>query len=388
MGRDSPKPNLTQPFWQYFFNFNFFQPTHSILKKLPTSPLYIFLIANLFFKSFLEEPLLKHLRARFCMRSNFSTIVNRDINNSEVMSSDSDSWTPVIGKGRRSHNPTTSGSKSVKMGQGQLPAGSVLMNSVTTKPTVRGRPGSIVKDNTCSQQPTDRGRPVSIVKDNTCPVQPTGRTRPVSIEQVKPCLTNSTSYDEMFPPLPTKRGGWGVTGGLAGGQPVPRNLFGKSKGLDKEGILDELDRSPSKDSTPSPPPPVPAAPTSAAPTTGPPPPVPAAPTSAAPTTGPPSPSATVCIHCLEATQHKCMQCGQIRCVQYHMKQLNEKNRFICKGCDPTVIGILGLSTMWRMPGLTSPGTQPPSKRRKTGSSPPPPPTGDPAGSAGPSRSDR
>ena len=40
--------------------------------------------------------------------------------------SDSDSWTLVSRKGRRSHNPTT---KSVRLGQGQQPVGSDLKNS-------------------------------------------------------------------------------------------------------------------------------------------------------------------------------------------------------------------------------------------------------------------
>ena len=228
-----------------------------------------------------------------------------------------------------SDSDTKSGSKSVRLGQGQLPAGSVPMHSATTTS------GS----------------------------------------------NQSSLYDDNFPPLPNKRGGWDVPrGGLYGGQPPRRNLFG----LKDEEIKAALEDTPTKGPAPTSagsPTPVPAATTSAAPSSsaGPPTPVPAATSSAAPS----SPSAMLCKHCLDSQyQHKCSQCGLVRCTQFHLDLIDEDKRiYLCQGCDPTVTGTLNLSTLWRMPGLKSPDR----KRKRLQRSPE---ESDPAGPAGPSRADR
>ena len=162
------------------------------------------------------------------------------------------------------------------------------------------------------KKPTDGSRPSSKDQLRPCPSKPTDGSRPVSIGQVKPCPIKPTygemskltdilipkpTYDVMLPPIPTRRGGWGIVGGLSGGHPPKRKLF---RSLNDEEIRAAVDN-PTKEPSPSPDDTLPA-----------------------PSVSHPS---------------------------------------------PTV-------------GLPS------SKRRETGTTPPPQPSEDPAGSAGPSRSDR
>ena len=417
----------------------------------PQAPFHYFKIVNLVFKSILEEPPLYYLRARFCMRSDFCSISTTIV---KVMSfhsnceeavglqvsqpraaglqvsqpSDSDSWTLVSRKGRRSHNPTT---KSVRLGQGQQPVGSDLKNSApyTLNKSVRLGLG---------QQPAGsdlkNSAPLTIKSSNGQGQQPAGSVPCSSGQGQQPA---DSVYNVEFPPLPIKRGGWDVPrGGLFGGQPPRRNLF---SGLKPEEIQAALEDSPTRgdpleldpleldpvpaattsaapSSSAGPPTPVPAATTSAAPSSpaGPPTPVPAAtpsaapsPSAAPPTGGPTTPTTPrqECSHCLQSvSQHKCSQCGLVRCTQFHLG-FNAEGKRICQGCDPTVYGVLRSSTMWRMPGLkrkasSTPPTSPPptttSKRSKRvqwssaesaisgGFSP----SSGLAGLAGPSRSDR
>ena len=397
----------------------------------PQAPFHYFKIVNLVFKSILEEPPLYYLRARFCMRSDFCSISTTIV---KVMSfhsnceeavglqvsqpraaglqvsqpSDSDSWTLVSRKGRRSHNPTT---KSVRLGQGQQPVGSDLKNSApyTLNKSVRLGLG---------QQPAGsdlkNSAPLTIKSSNGQGQQPAGSVPCSSGQGQQPA---DSVYNVEFPPLPIKRGGWDVPrGGLFGGQPPRRNLF---SGLKPEEIQAALEDSPTRgdplELDPLELDPVPAATTSAAPSSpaGPPTPVPAAtpsaapsPSAAPPTGGPTTPTTPrqECSYCLQSvSQHKCSQCGLVRCTQYHLG-FNAEGKRICQGCDPTVYGVLGTTTMWRMPGLKrkaspTPPTSPPptstpppsaSKRRKRVQWSPAPtgvPAG-PAGPAGPSRADR
>ena len=177
--------------------------------------------------------------------------------------------------------------------------------------------------------------------------------------------SKSSLYDDNFPPLTIKRGGWDIPPGhgLFGGQPQPtrRNLFG----LKPDEVQAALEDSPPRDPAPTPP-------------AGPPSPVPAA---APPAAAQSSPNALLCKFCRESqSKHKCSQCGLVRCTQFHMDIIDEGRRtYICQGCDPTVTGVLKLSTMWRMPGIKSPESQPQMKKKKTSSTPPtsPPPTSTP-----------
>ena len=245
--------------------------------------------------------------------------------------SDSDQWTLVSRKGRRSHNPSSDTPVSGGPGKGRR-----RHNPTNNIPVVGDRSTSQ------GQQPAD-------------PVIQTEASEPVDWG-FRPAPQ---------PDLPIKRGGWDIPPGhgLFGGQPQPtrRNLFG----LKPDEIQAALEDSPPRDPAPTPP-------------AGPPSPVPAA---APPAAAQSSPNALLCKFCLESqSKHKCSQCGLVRCTQFHMDIIDEGRRtYICQDCDPTVTGVLKLSTMWRMPGIKSPESQPQMKKKKTSSTPPtsPPPTSTP-----------
>ena len=308
--------------------------------------------------------------------------------------SDNNQWTLVSRKGRRSHNPTSDTPVS-REGKCRRTSGSSCCVPVVgvVRSTLQGQqPADPVV--TIASEPLVCGRRPAPQPDGPGTIQGQGQ-QPAGSGSYS-TTTSSSIYDVSYPPLPIKRGGWDniPEGGLFGGHPQPtrRNLFG---GLNPNEIQAALEDSPTRDPAPTQP-------------AGPPSPVPAA---APPAAAPSSPSAVVCHHCLEAKEHKCSQCGQIRCTQFHLGLIDEDKRiFKCKGCDPTVTGVLKLSTMWRMPGAKrktspTPPTSPPptstpppstSKRRKTvqwipaesaisgGLSP----SSVPAGPAGPSRADR
>ena len=303
--------------------------------------------------------------------------------------SDSDQWTLVSRKGRRSQNPT-SDSPVFREGKCRRTSGSSCCVPVVGvgRLTLQGQqPADPVV--TMLSEPLVCGNGPAPQPDGPGTIQGQGQQPAGSGSSSK-----SSLYDDNFPPLTIKRGGWDIPPGhgLFGGQPTNRNLFG----LKPDEIKAALEDSPPRDpATPS------AGPSSQPPAATPP---------AAPTAGPQSPSAVVCKHCIEAKQHKCSQCGLIRCRQFHLNLVDEDKRtFICKGCDPTVMGLEGLSTMWRMPQptpqgkkrksvttSTPPSSPPPSPRRKrvqwspsetaiSGGLPSP---SAPAGPAGPSRADR